>query len=372
MLRCAMFRRAAAGLGFSLREGLKVEAVGRLALYEPRGDLQFIVESLQIVGSGSLYEEFLRLKARLQAEGLFESDRKLALPGYPMRIGVVSSLQAAALRDVLTVVARRAPHIEVVVYPSLVQGPEAPAAIVAALETAVQRSEVDALILARGGGSLEDLWAFNDERVVRAMAQCSIPLVCGVGHETDVTLADFVADVRAATPTAAAELLTPVRDEEWQGLSAQARRLGLSVERALDHQAQRLDQLAMAVLRPAAALARHQAGLQRLQTRLATSAREPLRGQALALQRRAARLMAAQAQQMGQAQRRLQLSQSRLQAQDPRAVLSRGYAWVSDSKGTPLTSALKAKPGDALTAVWHDGAAQVRVESVKSGKGGGE
>lgn len=367
LLRCAMFRRAASGLGFALREGLKVEAVGRLALYEPRGDLQFIVESLQLVGSGSLYEEFLKLKARLEAEGLFESDRKRALPDHPRRIGVVSSLQAAALRDVLTVVARRAPHIEVVVYPSLVQGPEAPPAIVQALETAALRAEVDALILARGGGSLEDLWAFNDERVVRTVARCPIPLVCGVGHETDVTLADFAADVRAATPTAAAELLTPVRDEEWQGLTSQARRLRLSVQRALDRQAQHLDQLALAVLRPAAVLARHQQGLQRLQARLATAAREPVRDQAMALQRRAARLMAAQALQMSQAQRRLQQAQSRIQAQDPRAVLSRGYAWVSDSSGTPLTSALQAKTGDALTAVWHDGAAQVRVESVKGG-----
>ena len=370
LLRCAMFKRAASGLGFALREGLRVEAVGRLALYEPRGDLQFIVESLQLVGSGSLYEEFLRLKARLQAEGLFDSERKRPLPQHPRRIGVVSSLQAAALRDVLTVVARRAPHIDVVVYPSIVQGPEAPQAIVQALQTAMLRGEVDALILARGGGSLEDLWAFNDERVVRAVAQSSIPLVCGVGHETDVTLADFAADVRAATPTAAAELLTPVREEEWQGLVTMARRLGLSVQRSLDCQSQHLDQLALAVLRPAAVLARHQQELQGLQTRLSAAAREPIRAQALALQRRAARLMAAQAAEMGLADRRLQLLQSRIQAQDPRAVLRRGYAWVSDARGTPLTSVSAAQPGDALTAVWHDGAAQMRVEAVQPGQGG--
>ena len=367
LIRCAMFRRAAAQLPFAPREGLRVEAVGRLALYEPRGDLQFIVESLQLVGAGSLYEEFLRLKARLQAEGLFDPASKRALPSHPQRLGLVSSLQAAALRDVLTVVARRAPHVQVVIYPCLVQGAEAPASIVRALQAAAQRAEVDALILARGGGSLEDLWSFNDERVVRAVAQCPIPVVCGVGHETDVTLADFAADSRAATPTAAAERLTPVRTEELERLSAGARRSRLSMQRALDRHAQHLDQLALAVLRPAAALARQQQGLQRLQARLATAARAPLRDEGLALQRRASRLMAAQAQQLTQAQRRLQQTQSRIQAQDPRAVLSRGYAWVSNPRGTPLTSVSQVALGDALNAVWHDGSALVRVESVQVG-----
>jgi exodeoxyribonuclease VII large subunit len=214
---------------------------------------------------------------------------------------------------------------------------------------------------------LEDLWSFNDERVVRAVAQCPIPVVCGVGHETDVTLADFAADSRAATPTAAAERLTPVRTEELERLSAGARRSRLSMQRALDRHAQHLDQLALAVLRPAAALARQQQGLQRLQARLATAARAPLRDEGLALQRRASRLMAAQAQQLTQAQRRLQQTQSRIQAQDPRAVLSRGYAWVSNARGTPLTSVSQVALGDALNAVWHDGSALVRVESVQVG-----
>jgi len=365
LIRCALFRRAASQLGFELRDGLRVEAAGRLAVFEPRGDLQFIVESLHLVGSGTLYEEFLRLKSRLQAEGLFETQRKRALPAHPRRLGVVSSLQAAALHDVLTVVARRAPQVEVIVYPSLVQGSEAPAALERALQTAAERHEVDVLILARGGGSLEDLWCFNDERVVRAVAQSPIPLVCGVGHETDVTLADFAADVRAATPTAAAELATPVRDEELQGLMAHARRSALAVQRALDRHAQHLDQLAQAVLRPAAVLSRHQRGMEHLQARLGSAVREPLGRGALALQRRAFRLMAAHDEQMGQAQRRLEQSRLRMQAQDPRSVLQRGYAWVSDARGAPMTSAIAVSPGSTLTAVWHDGRAQVRVESVQ-------
>ena len=368
LIRCALFKRSAAQLSFVPRDGMKVEAVGRLALYEPRGDLQFIVESLHLVGAGSLYEEFLRLKGRLQAEGLFDPQTKQALPAHPRRVGVISSLQAAALRDVLAVMARRAPHVEVVVYPSLVQGAEAPAALVHALQQAAQHRLVDVLILARGGGSLEDLWCFNDEQVVRAVAQSPIPLVCGVGHETDVTLSDFAADVRAATPTAAAELATPVREDELQGLADRAHRLSLSVQRTMDRQAQHLDQLALSVWRPAAVLARHQQGLQGLQARLATAAREPLRQCALSLQRRASRLMAGHAQQMAQALGRWHQIRLRLQAQDPSAILQRGYAWVNDANGAPLTSARQASPGQSLQAVWHDGRALVRVESVQPGQ----
>lgn len=366
LLRCAMFRRAAAQLSFAPREGLKVEVLGRLALYEPRGDLQFIVESMRVVGAGSLYEEFLRLKARLAAQGLFDAQRKRPLPTYPRGIAVVSSLQAAALADVLAVIARRAPHVAVVVVPCQVQGADAPPTIVRALLSAGKLQGMDAVILARGGGSLEDLWSFNDERVVQAVAQCQLPLVCGVGHETDVTLSDFAADVRAATPTAAAELLTPLRDEELQRLAATQRRLALGVERSLDRHSQRLDQLAAAVLRPAQILARHGSGLHDLQARMANAVREPLRAQGLLLQRRASRLMAAQAAQVGQAQRDWHNLQARISAQDPAAVLRRGYAWVSDLQGRPLTSVAGVTPQSRLTAVWHDGRAQVLVESVQA------
>lgn len=187
-LRCAMFRRAAGLLDFSPRDGQQVEMRGRVAVYEPRGELQFVVEAMRTLGAGSLYEQFLRLKAKLEAEGLFAAERKREMPGFAQRIGVVTSLGAAALHDVLSTLARRAPHVGVVIYPSLVQGADAPAALVTALTLAGRRREVDILILARGGGSLEDLWAFNDERVVRAVAASPIPLVCGVGHQTDVKI----------------------------------------------------------------------------------------------------------------------------------------------------------------------------------------
>ena len=210
-LRCVMFKRALGLAALSPADGQQVQARGRLAIYEPRGDLQFIVESLERVGAGSLYEEFLRLRARLEAQGLFDPARKRPLPANPATLGIVTSLGAAALRDVLTTLARRSPQVRVIVYPSLVQGAEAPAALVEAIGQAARRQEVDALLLVRGGGSLEDLWSFNDERVVRAVASSTMPIVCGVGHETDITLCDLAADLRAPTPTAAAELAAPAR-----------------------------------------------------------------------------------------------------------------------------------------------------------------
>ncbi|MBC8059017.1 MAG: exodeoxyribonuclease VII large subunit [Rhizobiales bacterium] len=203
LLRCAMFRRAASLVAFAPREGQLVEIRGRLGVYEPRGELQLVVEAMQGAGAGALYEQFLRIKARLEAHGLFDDARKRALPGYPRAVGVVTSLGAAALHDVLTALARRAPQVRVIVYPSLVQGAGAPQALAEAIGLASRRAEVDALIVCRGGGSLEDLWAFNDELVVRAIVAASVPVVCGVGHETDVTLADLAADLRAPTPTAA-------------------------------------------------------------------------------------------------------------------------------------------------------------------------
>lgn len=366
LLRCALFRRAGSQLAFALRNGLKVEAIGRLTVYEPRGDLQFVVESVTLLGAGSLHEEFLRLKARLGAEGWFDSARKRPLPEHPRRIGVVSSLAAAALRDVLTIVARRAPHVEVRVFPCLVQGEAAPPTIVSALQAAAERGEVEVIILARGGGSLEDLWAFNDERVVRAVAQSPVPVVCGVGHETDVTLADFSADVRAPTPTAAGELATPVRDDERDALQERAHRLSMALHRVFDRQTQRLDQMALMVLRPAQTLAHQAHALERLQDRLAAAWREPLRLAHQRLERSARRLMQGAAQQGQSATARLRDVAARLESQDPRRVLQRGYAWVSDEAGVPVTSAGQVRPGQSVRAVWHDGQAQVRVEQVSS------
>ncbi|WP_066339656.1 exodeoxyribonuclease VII large subunit [Azohydromonas lata] len=386
-LRCAMFRRAASLVDFNPRDGLQVELRGRVAVYEPRGELQFVVEGMQLVGSGSLYEQFLRLKERLQAQGLFDAERKRPLPRFPRRVGVVTSLAAAALRDVLTTLARRAPQVEVVIYPSPVQGAEAPAALVAALQQANERAEVDVLILCRGGGSLEDLWAFNDERVVHAVAASDIPLVCGVGHETDVSLADFAADLRAPTPTAAAELAAPSQAECVEQLAALARRMRRQVQRQLERQAQDLDQRALQLARPGAVLARHAQQLDRLEERARHALRHALQRAAEAPQRLAARLERAQGVQRERAAVRLQALAQRLQraqgvrrqrlglelqgvearlsALDPHRVLSRGYAWVTDEAGSPIVCARGLVPGQQVQAVWSDGRALAQVQQVK-------
>src|SRR5450755_1313105 len=221
-LRCAFFRRSAALVDFQPGDGQLVDLRGRLGVYGPRGELQLVVESMQRTGAGALYEQFLRLRARLQDEGLFDPALKRELPVYPRSIGVVTSPGAAALHDVLTALDRRAPNVEIIVYPSPVQGVDAPAALCAAIARANERAEVETLIVCRGGGSLEDLWAFNDERVVRAVQASGIPVICGVGHETDVSLADLAADVRAPTPTAAAELASPSRQSCLDALAGRA------------------------------------------------------------------------------------------------------------------------------------------------------
>jgi exodeoxyribonuclease VII large subunit len=240
-LRCAMFRRAAQGLSFQPRDGQVVEVRGRLAVYEARGELQMVAEAMLSVGAGNLYEEFLRLRDRLQAQGLFDASRKRDLPVFPSRIGLVTSASGAALHDVLTTLARRAPQVEVVLFPTLVQVADAPPAIVAALAAAHRCPGLDAVIVCRGGGSLEDLWAFNDERVVRAVAQAAVPVVSGVGHETDVTLVDLASDLRAATPTAAAELIAPARDDLLQALAQRASQMARRMAYRLENTQQRLD-----------------------------------------------------------------------------------------------------------------------------------
>ncbi|MGH8798340.1 MAG: exodeoxyribonuclease VII large subunit, partial [Caldimonas sp.] len=233
-LRCCLFRRAAGLVDFQPADGQRVDLRGRLGVYGPRGELQLVVESMQRAGAGALYEQFLRLRARLEAAGLFDVERKRALAPYPRCIGVVTSLGAAALHDVLTALARRAPQVEVIVYPSLVQGADAPAALRSAIDSAGTRAEVDTLIVCRGGGSLEDLWAFNDEVVVRAIHGAPMPVLCGVGHETDVTLADLAADVRAPTPTAAAELAAPERASCIEALAARASAMRRRIDERLD------------------------------------------------------------------------------------------------------------------------------------------
>lgn len=363
-LRCAMFRRAASMLDFAPRDGQQVEVRGRIAVYEARGELQLVVEAMQRVGAGSLYEEFLRLKARLEAQGLFDVSRKRELPAYPRRIGVVTSLGAAALRDVLTTLQRRAPHLEVIVYPSLVQGAEAPDALVQALATAAARAEVDALILCRGGGSLEDLWAFNDERVVRAVAASPIPLVCGVGHETDVTLADLAADLRAPTPTAAAELVSAPADDLLAELATLQAHAARAVARRLEGQSLRLDQLSLRLARPGQMLVRHGHLLQTHADRRRGAVVARLQREARQQQELERRLRHAGASQLGRRAAQLDLLQSRLQALDPRRVLARGYAWVTDAEGRPVLSVRSLQPAQSVQAVWADGRATASVVSI--------
>ncbi len=241
LVRCAVFRRAAALLDFEPRDGMRVEVRGRVALYDPRGELQLVIESMRRLGAGALYEEFLRLRQLLERQGLFDPTRKRRLPSMPRRVAVVTSPGAAAWHDVMAAFQRRSPQVEVVLVASPVQGGEAPAALVSALSLANRLEGVDTVVLVRGGGSLEDLWSFNDERVVRAVAQSARPLVCGVGHETDVTLCDLAADLRAPTPTAAAELAAPAATELAAALERRQRLLQQGVLMQLDRHAQRLD-----------------------------------------------------------------------------------------------------------------------------------
>ena len=244
-IRCVMFRGRNGQVGFMPQSGDLVEVSASLGMYVPRGDIQLTIQTLRRAGMGGLYEAFLKLKAKLAKEGLFDDDRKREIPTHPRSIGIITSPQAAALKDVLSTLARRAPHIPVVIYPTLVQGPDAPAGIIAALKAAEKEKAVDVILLVRGGGSIEDLWAFNDEQLAYAIADSSIPVVSGVGHETDFTIADFVADLRAPTPTGAAELAAPRRDQMLQELDAIMQALLQRVNQRVEREAQTLDQLAL-------------------------------------------------------------------------------------------------------------------------------
>ena len=244
-IRCVMFRGKNAQVGFMPQSGDLVEVGASLGLYVPRGDVQLTVQIMRRAGMGGLFEAFLKLKAKLAKEGLFEAERKRPIPTHPRAIGIVTSPQAAALKDVLSTLSRRAPHIPIVIYPTLVQGPEAPLNIIAALEQANREAAVDVILLVRGGGSIEDLWAFNHEQLAYAIAASTLPIVCGVGHETDTTIADFVADLRAPTPTGAAEMAAPRRDQLLAELASLKQGMTQAVERRLEREAQTLDQFAL-------------------------------------------------------------------------------------------------------------------------------
>ena len=367
-IRCAMFRRAALLMDFAPADGQQVLVRGRLAVYEARGELQLVVESMRPAGAGVLYERFVRLRQRLEAEGLFDASRKRALPRHPRSVGVVTSLAAAALRDVLTTLTRRARHVHVVLYPSPVQGADAAAALAAAIESAGVRREVDVLIVCRGGGSIEDMWSFNDERVVRAMAASPLPVVCGVGHETDVTLADLAADLRAATPTAAAEIAVPATDECLAALATREHALARRLRRRLDGAAQHLDAAAAKLVRPAEIVQRRALALDHLAQRLARSGPVWQAGRVAQLRHLTARLLRASTAGLRTDDQRLSGLAARLESLAPTRVLARGYAWLADAADIPVTSVCDLREGERLRVVLHDGAAAVRVEQVQTSR----
>ncbi len=361
-IRCAMFRRAASLLDFSPRDGDLVELRGRLGVYESRGDLQLVVESMRQAGQGALFEQFVRLKNKLEAQGLFDAGRKRALPVMPRGIGVVTSLGAAALHDVMTALQRRVPHIPVLLAPASVQGGTAPQELCQALSSlyllaqggagaagdsgkrkgaAVVLAEpvIDVILLVRGGGAAEDLWAFNDEQLACTMAQSPVPIVCGVGHETDFTIADFVADLRAPTPTAAAELVAQPRLAWLATLEDLRRRMQMATQRRIDQQSQRLDLISSRIGRPSARVAQ-----QRQQ--LASSAQ---------------RLQFFTLDLLKKRQQDLQRASLRLGLLDPTLVLQRGYAWLTSSDGKTITSARQTRAGQALHATLADGRLDLTV-----------
>jgi exodeoxyribonuclease VII large subunit len=334
---CVMFRSRAALLDWEPRDGMQVEVRALPTLYEPRGRFQLTVEGMRRAGLGPLYERFLRLKEKLGAEGLFDPALKREPPVFPRTIGVVTSLAAAALRDVLTTLARRNPAIEVIVYPAPVQGEGAAERIAAMLARASRRAECEVLLLVRGGGSIEDLWPFNEEAVARAIRASRIPVVVGVGHETDFTIADFAADRRAPTPTAAAELASPARAELAAGLANTVRRLGLEIDRKFRYAAQALDACARRLVHPAARLRSYQQLVTQLKARLAF----------------------AFSHEVHRCQAHLAQLHATLNSVDPTAVLARGYSITYNASGEVVRTAAAVRPGERITTTL----AQGRIES---------
>ena len=371
-LRCAMFRRAASSLQFSPRDGDRVEVRGRLGVYEPRGDLQLIVESMSRAGAGTLFEQFLMLKAKLEGEGLFDASRKRPLPSMPRGIGLVTSLGAAALHDVVTALQRRAPHVPVFLSPASVQGDAAAGELIVALERLYAIAErgdpkvpLDAVVLVRGGGSLEDLWSFNDESLARVIARCPVPLVCGVGHETDFTIADFVADVRAPTPTAAAELASASQQACLQGLESCASHLHRAVQRKLERQAQYVDILAQRLVRPSGQLAQQIERCDTLLQRMRRGVGTAIGQHWQRMQDSQRSLPNAMQRALDREGRSLSMAALRLQALDPHQVLGRGYAWVTDGQGRALSRAGQFHVAQAVTATLADGTVDLTVAAVK-------
>lgn len=389
-VRCVMFRSRAQLLGWRLENGQHIEARVLVTLYEARGDFQLNVEAARRAGVGNLYEQFLRLKDKLAREGLFDSTVKRPLPAFPRCIGIVTSLQAAALRDVLSTLKRRAGQVGIVIYPTPVQGDGAAVQIAAAIRCAGERRECEVLIVCRGGGSIEDLWAFNDEAVARAMRACPLPVISGVGHETDFTIADFAADQRAPTPTAAAELAAPEQLALLAHLATCRLALRRQINQNLDQRSQHLDWLAHRLQRPSQYLARHRDNLQQLQRRLGTGllqASMQARATLASITRRLLLIRPDLARPAGHlealATRMRSAWQVTVQANcadltrlaaglahlNPAAVLDRGYCVVSNVQGQIVRESKILEPGQQIAVFFHRGRAEAAVLTVSEDDG---
>ena len=388
----AWFRQRQRGPAIGFKNGDRVLAYGRVSLYEARGNYQLIIEQMEPAGEGVLKRRFDALKNKLSEEGLFDAGRKQALPALPTRIGVITSPSGAAIRDIVSVLKRRFPVIPVTIYPAAVQGDAAPEELIQALQTAIRRDECDVLIIGRGGGSLEDLWAFNDERLARAIADCPIPIISAVGHEVDITITDFVADVRAATPSGAAEIVVPNRDDWLHRLSVLAARVARIGQRSLEDRAQQLDWLGRRLMShsPAATLQRQKNGLREIRGRLAAAMRRRLLLQnsqaqaltatlrqlspALSVQRSLShlaelrqRLAASTNRHLSDTNHRVALLGRALHSVSPLATLDRGYAIVKvESTGEVLTDAAKADAGQDIRALLSRGELIATVKKVIS------
>ena len=382
-VRCAMFRNRNQLADWIPSNGEAVEVNALVTLYEARGEYQLIVESIRRAGLGALFEKFLALKAKLEKEGLFDAERKRPLPEFPKRIGIITSPAAAALRDVLTTLKRRAPHIPIILYPTAVQGNGSATEIVQAINSAGVRAECDVLILCRGGGSIEDLWSFNEEIVARALATSPIPIISGVGHETDFTIADFVADERAPTPTAAAQRAVPDRDELLAQLDDYHRRTHFALQRTINDNAQRLDRLAQRLLHPGARLAQQSSALASFATRLrlahqhrlesmgwrVQNVRQRIENQdkgwqnlANRLMRNGERMVSAMGQNIALSNAKLQRLADNLTHLNPAQVMERGYSVVRNSHGAIVKSSVQIDIGERLRLRFADGESTAIVD----------
>jgi exodeoxyribonuclease VII large subunit len=386
-IACVHYRNRAALVGFDLRDGAQVELRVRPTIYEPRGSLQFAVEQARLAGVGRLYEAFLRLKAKLEAEGLFDESTRRPLPPLPETIGLITSPQAAALADMLRILRDRWPRARVILYPASVQGVNAPRELLRAVETANARDECDVLIIGRGGGSMEDLWAFNDEALVRAVAVSAIPIVSAVGHETDFTLCDFAADVRAPTPTAAAAMVVPERNAALASIQDAVDRIRVALDRRIERAGERIDRASQRMLGSRNLLAPWRERLLRLQSRIerATHALVPARRERLlrvnqrfttSVKRRGEtvtqitqlgqRLGASMQQRSQQHAHTLAHFEQALALLNPVNVLDRGYAMVFDARGNVITDTDNAKPGSRITAQLRNGTVSADVVAAGS------